>query len=164
MKNIYLIGMMGCGKTTCGKLLSRELGWPFLDTDQAIEEAQGRSVREIFSENGEEYFRELETQLCRDLSQKENLVVACGGGLPLREENRKILRDSGTVVFLNRDPAEIYDTGDMSARPLAQQGREAFLQRFAQRPPIYQAAAHVTIGSFSTPGETLAAIRTTLEV
>jgi shikimate kinase len=164
MKNIYLIGMMGCGKTTCGRLLSQALDRPFLDTDQAIEAQQGRAVSEIFAENGEGYFRDLETQLCRDLAAQENLIVACGGGLPLREENRKILRDSGAVVFLNRDPAVIYDTGDMSARPLGQQGREAFLERFAQRLPIYQAAAHVTIGSFATPAETLAAIRTTLEV
>ena len=163
MKNLYLIGMMGCGKTTCAGLLSSALGLPCLDTDQEIERSAGRTVSEIFAEQGEAYFRDLETDICRDLSEKENLIVACGGGLPLREENRRLLREHGTVIFLNRDPKTIYAQADMSGRPLGQQGEAAFLERFARREPIYRAAAHIIIGDCAAPEETVAEILRKLE-
>ena len=105
----------------------------------------------------------METQVARELSEKQDLVIATGGGLPLREENRNLLRTTGVVVFLRRDPGEIYDTGDMSGRPLGQQGRDAFLGRFAQREPIYQAFSHIIINDFSSPEATVAEIITKLE-
>lgn len=84
-------------------------------------------------------------------------------GLPLREENRRLLRSSGTVVFLNRDPAEIFATADMSGRPLGQQGKEAFLERFAQRLPLYRACAHVEITNFRSVRQTVTEILMKLE-
>ncbi len=164
MKNIYLIGMMSCGKSTCARLLHQRLNLPALDTDQYLEARTGMSVRDIFAMHGEAYFRNLETELCRELAVRENLIVACGGGLPLGEENRRLLRQSGTVIFLNRDPGRSYDQGDMSGRPLGQQGREAFLARFAQREPLYRAAAHIIIGDYPTPEDTLGEILRQLEV
>lgn len=163
MRNIYLIGMMNCGKSTCARLLSQRLEAPTLDTDGTLEALAGKTIAEIFSQHGEEYFRDMETALCRELAKKDGLIVACGGGLPLREENRTLLRDSGTVVFLNRDPAACYDSGDMSRRPLGQQGRAAFLERFSRREPLYRAAAHIIIGDYPTPGETVAEICRRLE-
>lgn len=163
MKNIYFIGMMGCGKSICAAALGRRWNRTVLDTDQEIEAAEGCSVSEIFAARGEEEFRKLETQLCRTLAGQENLIVATGGGLPLRPENRELLRNSGLVIFLNRSPEEIFDTGDMSARPLAQQGREAFLERFAQRLPLYRACAHVEITEFSSVRDTLAEILKSME-
>ncbi len=162
MKNIYLIGMMNCGKSTCARLLGSALSRPVLDTDVQIQQEAGMTVSEIFAQQGEAQFRELETELCRRLAKRSGLIVACGGGLPLREENRRVLRDSGTVVFLNRDPVRCYQ-GDMSHRPLAQQGREDFLRRYAQREPFYRAAAHIVIGDYPTPGETVAEILKQLE-
>ena len=156
MKNIYLIGMMGCGKSTCAKALGIRLGLPVLDTDQEIEKTAGCSVSEIFEKQGEKRFRELETDLCRALAGREGLIVATGGGLPLGAENRALLRESGTVLFLNRDPAEIFDTGDMSGRPLAQQGKDAFLQRFSERLPLYRQCAHGEITNFASVWETVA--------
>ncbi len=164
MKNIYLIGMMSCGKSTCARLLQQKLKLPALDTDGCIEARAGMSVREIFAQYGEAYFRELETKLCRELAARESLIVACGGGLPLGEENRRLLRQSGTVIFLNRDPGRSYDQGDMTGRPLGQQGREAFLARFAQREPLYRAAAHIIIGDYPTPEDTVGEILRQLEV
>lgn len=163
MKNIYLIGMMNCGKSTCARLLHCSLGRPMLDTDQEIEARAGMSIQQIFRQYGEPYFRDLETALCQELSRQENLIVACGGGLPLRQENRDLLRQSGKVVFLNRDPQRCYDEGDMSQRPLAQQGKADFLSRYYQREPIYRAAAHLIIGDYPSPEQTVNEILQQLE-
>lgn len=162
MKNIILTGMMGCGKSTCGRLLSRRLGLPVIDTDDLVVEKAGMPIGELFAARGEESMRDLETQVCQELSRKEGLIIATGGGLPLREENRTALRSTGTVFFLNRSPEEIYDTMDTSGRPLAQQGRDAFLDRFRQREAIYRAFAHVVVEDFSTPEATVSEILYTL--
>ncbi len=163
MRNIYLIGMMGCGKSTCARRLARKLGKSMLDTDEMIVERAGKSINEIFAMEGEAAFRDMETQVCRECGEKTDLVVATGGGLPLREENQRLLRQSGIVVFLHRDPAEIFDSADMSGRPLGQQGRQAFLERFAARLPIYRACAHIEITDFSTVERTVAEILMKLE-
>ena len=155
MKNLYLIGMMGCGKSTCAQLLGERLGMPVLDTDEEIQRGAGLTVSEIFARHGEAYFRQLEAETLRTISEREDLIVACGGGLPLREENRRLLRESGTVIFLDRDPGKIYDTADMSLRPLGQEGKAAFLERFRNREPLYRAAAHIVIGDFETPEKTV---------
>ena len=156
MRNLYLIGMMGCGKSTCGRLLSLRLGLPLLDTDRVLEEEAGMTVNEIFAERGETAFRDMETALCRRLAGTSGQIVSCGGGLPLREENRRALRESGTVVLLLRNPAEILATADMSARPLGRQGD--FLERYESRLPLYQAAAHIVIRDFSSPETTAEAV------
>ena len=152
MKNIVLIGMMGCGKTTVGRLLAQALGRELVDTDETIEHREGRSISNIFAQDGEGYFRDLEAALCRDLGRREGLVVACGGGLPLREDCMEALGQSGTVFWLDRDPGETYDGLDTSGRPLAQGGREAFLERYAQRQPVYRRWAHHVIRAADPEG------------
>lgn len=142
MKNIILIGMMGCGKTTVGRLLSKALNREQVDTDQLIEARVGCSVSQIFALSGEEYFRGLELEISLELAEKENLVVSCGGGLPLRRGCADALASSGLIFWLDRDPGETYDSLDTSGRPLAQQGRAAFVERYQQRAPLYRAAAH----------------------
>ena len=151
MRNVYLIGMMGCGKSTCARLLGARLALPVLDTDEEIERESGMTVSEIFRIQGEAVFRQMETELLRSLAERDNLIVACGGGLPLSDENRTLLRSGGTVAFLNRDPEKIYDTADMSGRPLGQEGREAFLERFRSREPLYRMAADIVIEDPCTP-------------
>ncbi len=151
MKNLVLTGMMGCGKTTCGKLLAQRLGRELIDTDAYIEQRQGRTIAEIFAAEGEPYFRALELDVCRELSGQQNLVIACGGGLPLQAACRDALGSSGVVVFLNRDPGAIYDSLDTQGRPLAQQDRAAFLERFRQREPVYRAWADVTVTDPASP-------------
>ena len=162
MRTLYLIGMMGCGKSTCAGILGGRLGLPVLDTDGEIERKEGRTVSEIFAAQGEDTFRELETALLRTLASREDLVVSCGGGLPLRAENRTLLR-AGITVFLNRDPEKIYETADMSGRPLGQAGKAAFLERFRQREPLYLEAADIVIGDCGTPEETVEEILKQLE-
>ena len=101
MKHIILTGFMGAGKTTAGKLLSRKLGYVFFDTDQLIEKQAGMSVSRIFETMGEEKFRSFETEILKGAwTKEENWVLSVGGGLPMKEENRKLLREIGTVVYL----------------------------------------------------------------
>lgn len=151
MKNIVLIGMMGCGKSTIGALLSEKLGRKLVDTDALIVEREGRSISEMFAAEGEGYFRDLELSVSRELGEKEGLIIACGGGLPMRPDCITALKQSGVVFWLRRDPGETYDTMDTAGRPLAQQGREDFLARFAQREPVYRQWADHVIDDFSSP-------------
>lgn len=151
MKNIVLIGMMGCGKSTIGALLSEKLGRKLVDTDALIVEREGRSISEMFAAAGEGYFRDLELSVSRELGEKEGLIIACGGGLPMRPDCITALKQSGVVFWLRRDPGETYDTMDTAGRPLAQQGREDFLARFAQREPVYRQWADHVIDDFSSP-------------
>ena len=146
-KNIVLIGMMGCGKTTVGRLLGLEL----VDTDALIEQREGRSIPDIFAREGEAYFRALELALCRELAGREGLVIACGGGLPLQDEAIAALKQNGLVFWLDRDPGESYYGLDVSGRPLAQGGREDFLARYSMRSPIYHRWADFIIVKPETP-------------
>lgn len=163
MKNIVLCGMMGCGKTTCANLLGQKLHRKVVDTDALVEQRAGMSISSLFAQKGETTMRDLESQVAKELGASSDLIIATGGGLPLREENRRYLKNTGIVFFLCRDPGEIYDTADMSGRPLGQQGRAAFLERFSQREPIYRAFSHITIRSFSSPETTVAEIIKNLE-
>ena len=158
MKNIVLIGMMGCGKSTVGALLAERLGRTFVDTDALIEKWEGRSISEIFAADGEGYFRDQELGVSEELARQQDLVIACGGGLPMRPDCIGSLKYSGTVIWLRRDPGETYDTMETAGRPLAQQGREGFLARFAQREPIYREWAEFVIEDFSSPENTLNAV------
>ena len=158
MKNIVLIGMMGCGKTTCGRLISERLGRELVDTDALIAEREGRSIPELFASRGEDYFRALEEAVSQELSARQDLIIACGGGLPLRPAAIAPLRETGTVFFLARDPGETYDSESMEGRPLAQDGREAFLARFRQREPVYRACAHHIVTEFADPSLTAQSI------
>lgn len=151
LKNIILIGMMGCGKTTVGKLLSQRFGRPLADTDALIEARQGRSIPDIFAQDGEERFRALELELCRELGGRQDLVIACGGGLPMQDEAISALKENGVVFWLDRDPGETYYGLDISGRPLAQGGREDFLARYAVRSPIYHRWADFIIVKPETP-------------
>lgn len=100
MENIILCGMMGCGKTTCANLLGGKLGRQVVDTDDLVVKKAGMSISELFAAQGETAMRDLETEVARELSRRSDLIIATGGGLPLREENRQLLRDTGIVVFL----------------------------------------------------------------
>ena len=162
MKHIVLIGMMGCGKTTVGRILARELGLTQIDTDAFLEERQGCTVAQIFADHGEAYFRALETQAAEELATQSGLVLSCGGGLPMVEASIAPLHAAGTVFWLDRDPGETYDRLDVSGRPLAKQGREDFLARYAARAPIYRRWAHHVIRAES-PRAAAAAIRAILE-
>ena len=96
---IYLIGYMGAGKTTIGKKLANEMQIPFLDTDIEIEKKEKKSVTEIFKANGEHYFRTLETKIIKEI--KEKSIIACGGGIPIYNDNMAILNSNGISIYLS---------------------------------------------------------------
>lgn len=150
MKNIILVGYMGCGKTTVGKNLARICNFTFLDTDELIEEQQGRSISEIFATDGEAAFRDMETEVLKSMieQQKERLVISTGGGMAVREENRGLLKQLGVVFYLKAKPETVYERvkGD-TKRPLLQcdDPLSRIREMQEQREPAYKDAAHHVI-------------------
>ncbi len=107
-KNVILTGMMGSGKTTVGKELATVLNYNFVDLDEVIENKYGK-ITDIFSQKGEKYFRELETQELKNLENQSNFVLSTGGGIILKDENIKILKDLGQVFYLSAKSETIYN-------------------------------------------------------
>lgn len=121
MKNIVLTGFMGTGKTEVGKILAQRLGLTFFDADSIIEQEQNMTITEIFRQFGEPYFRDIEADVIKRLSEKDRVVIATGGGAVLREENMKNLRKKGIIVCLMASPETILRrTSNDSSRPLLQ--------------------------------------------
>lgn len=149
MKNIVLMGFMGAGKTTVGKCLAKALSCEFIDTDERIEKEQGRKISDIFEEDGEQAFRDMETDLLKRLQDsEEDFVLSIGGGMPVREENRALLRSIGTVIYLRTSKKEIIRrvSGDTN-RPLLQGGslEEKVTSLMNAREGIYIETAHVEV-------------------
>ena len=147
-KIVVLIGFMGCGKTTIGKQLASELGYAFVDTDQMIEINAQKTISEIFATHGEEYFRNLETETITEMMKSmEHTVVSTGGGLPLREVNADILKESGFVVYLRVKGSTIEERlkGD-TTRPLLQGDVSEKIQNLLEyRDPMYEFGAHMVL-------------------
>lgn len=152
---IVLIGLMGSGKSTVGRELSRRTGLSFLDMDAVIEEQVGKSIPDIFREKGESHFRALETALLRYIEKSVQEgngahIVSTGGGIVLRPENREILRRLGLTVWLNVDlPTLLARTARSHNRPLLQvDDREETLRTLLiERSPLYTQASHIRINS-----------------
>ena len=149
MKNIVLMGFMGAGKTTIGKKLAKALEYEFIDTDEWIEKEQGRKISNIFAEDGEVVFRDMETDLLKRLqNSEEKFVLSVGGGMPVREENRALLRNLGIVIYLKTSKEEIIRrvSGDKN-RPLLQGGdlEEKVTKLMNARERIYVETAHVEV-------------------
>lgn len=140
-ENIVLIGMPGCGKSTVGKLLERELNRAFFDSDEEIVATVGCDIPTIFRESGEAVFRQYESQAIRRLADKTACIIATGGGAVLKPENVAALRKNGTLVLLDRPLEELMPTDD---RPLSSD-REMLAQRYHERMPIYRSCADVIV-------------------
>jgi shikimate kinase len=152
---------MGTGKTTIGRIIAARLGWQFADTDALIEQRQGKSIRDIFAQDGEEAFRQLETELCRELVDWQEHAIATGGGIVLRAENRALLQRAGLVVCLEAPAEEIYRRLQHATnRPLLQADdpQQRIRDLLAERAEAYGALPlHIgTIGM--RPGETASMI------
>jgi shikimate kinase len=104
---IYIVGFMGSGKTTAGKKLASLLGWSFIDLDKRIEEYAGKTIPEIFSQSGEDYFRIIETQLLRNLKMCTKTVISTGGGTPCYIDNMDYMIETGLTIYLKLTPAEL---------------------------------------------------------
>lgn len=144
MKHIILIGFMGSGKSTYGKLIANKLGYSFVDTDSFIERKEGRSISDIFADDGEDYFRSLETEVLKELMQVQKpQVLSLGGGTPLRQCNREIMKE-GYTIFLKITADEAYRRlKDDSERPLlkVQDPKARIEELLLERNPLYEAAA-----------------------
>ena len=146
--NIVLIGFMGCGKSSIGRRLAGRLGYNFLDSDDLITDHAGKSIGEIFAKEGEECFRARETAELRELINSSGIVLATGGGALLREENRDLLRQIGTVVWLDADSDTLFERATRSRkRPLleVENPRTTFNTLLAARLPIYSKASGLKV-------------------
>ena len=153
-ENLVLIGMPGSGKSAVGKILTEATGKPLADTDLLIVEKAGKPIPEIFRDDGEPAFRNLESEIIRDLSLQGGQVISTGGGAVLRPENVAVLRQNGRLFWLDRDPDSLVPTDD---RPLADTD-EKMKRLYQEREPIYRTSADVIIPVFGTPEDTAQSI------
>jgi len=151
-QNIALIGMPGCGKSTVGKLLAEKMGRPFMDIDAQIEATAGKSIPQVFSEDGEETFRQLETRVLAGETKKSGMVLATGGGVVTRPENLDLLRQNCLIVYLKRELTDLVTDG----RPLSQ---NIGIQTLAnKRLPLYEAWSDYAVQVEAKPEQTAARI------
>lgn len=143
--NIILCGFMGSGKTVVGTELAKITGRKFVDTDEMIEKQQGIAIKAIFAARGEDYFRELEYECCRQVGEMNNCIVSTGGGAMTFQRNVDAVKESGKIVFLDADFDVICERiGDSSTRPLFQD-REKAKRLYDERKAKYLAAADIVI-------------------
>ena len=142
-KNIYLIGFMGAGKTSVGKILAEKLRLEFYDLDELIEAECGKTISRIFSEHGEVFFRELETERLKSVSKNSGQIVATGGGIVLRESNWKIMKEGGITIYLKASADVLWNRiKDDTSRPLLQVEKpfEKARELLSMRIPLYEKA------------------------
>lgn len=157
-QNVILVGMPGSGKSTLGKKLAQALNRPFYDLDEVIREESGRSPAQWIEEEGEAYFRDIETQLLAKLTAQHGNVIATGGGSVIRERNRDLMHQNGRVVWLQRELDKLSTHG----RPLSQTKGVALL--YAEREPLYRAVSDLTIQVDRHPETSLARLLTALDL
>ncbi|HNT02395.1 MAG TPA: shikimate dehydrogenase [Bacillota bacterium] len=143
-KNIVLIGLSGCGKTSIGRLLAEKLERKFIDIDDMIEKQEGCTINELFRQ-GEEHFRNLETKAVLALEREKALVISTGGGVVKRAVNMKSLKKNGIIIFIDRDVCDIMDDIDTSTRPLLAGGTGRLLQLHAERYDLYKEYSDFTV-------------------
>lgn len=146
--NIVLIGFMGTGKSTVSELLKRRFAMEVVEMDQIIEERQGMSISDIFATYGEEYFRDLETNLLIEMQSQKNMVISCGGGVPMRERNVVEMKKNGRVVLLTAKPETILNrVKNNHNRPLLEGNKNVdfIADLMEKRREKYQTAADIVI-------------------
>ncbi len=147
-RSVFLVGLMGAGKSTVGRSLAHRAGLRFVDSDHEIERRRGMSVSEIFAEAGEPAFRDLEQQLIEELTGQPGIVLATGGGAVLRAPSRRLLHERGSVVYLRASPDELaHRMRNDRARPLLRgvDPRVRLRELYRQRDPLYREVAHFVI-------------------
>jgi shikimate kinase len=147
-KSIVLIGMMGAGKSSVGRLLQRRTGLARFDTDEAVAKQFDLSIPEIFSQFSEEKFRDAETEVLREFTADKSAIIVTGGGIVLREENVDLLKQLGTIVWLDADEEKLFERASRRGqRPLLQRQspRKMFLELLRARQPLYAKAADLQV-------------------
>lgn len=156
-KNIVLIGMPGCGKSAVGRELAALLHMVLVDTDRMVERADGRTIPDIFAQEGETAFRDKETAAAMRAAQMQNVIIATGGGMVLREGNMQALGKNGIVFFRDRAPSDILGE-DLSNRPLLSKDKRRIYDLYEQRIGLYRKYAHHIISDTDTAKEAAARI------
>jgi len=157
-ENIYLIGLMGAGKTTIGRQLANALRVPFYDSDKAIEEQTGVNISTIFEYEGEEGFRIREQNMIQELTQIDGIVLATGGGVILKEENRRVLKEKGFVIYLECSIDKILQrTRRDKQRPLldTDDPRKRIETLFSQRKDFYSSTSDFRIDTSTMQSKTV---------
>jgi shikimate kinase len=166
LNNIYLIGFMGAGKTSVGRILAKSLKMGFVDIDERIEKELGMTISQIFSKRGEDYFRDAETKILRTISGNKEQVIATGGGIVLRDENWDTMREKGVTVYL-RAPIEVLwnRIEHNTTRPLLQveDPLKKAVELLSRRIPLYERADLVIDTENLTPHEVALEITEKLE-
>ncbi|UEG50190.1 shikimate kinase [Ferruginibacter lapsinanis] len=162
--NIFLIGFMGTGKTHWGKIWSAAHNFSFIDLDEMIEKAEGKTVAEIFEQHGEDYFRLLETKMLRRLINKQHTIIACGGGTPCFHDNMEWMNKQGTTVYISSSSHDILKRvlAEQDKRPLLKKLNQAELlffieQKLKEREPFYSQAT-ITLDAATINEETFSTI------
>lgn len=158
MKNIILIGMPGCGKTTFGQLLAESMDKPFYDADEILEKREGKTIKELFAIS-EEAFRDAESRTVEYLSKMDGAVIATGGGVVLRQKNMELLGKNGIIVFIDRQPSNIISCIDSQVRPLLADDRLKLFELYTQRIELYKKYADYIIGNNGSSAETLTKLK-----
>jgi shikimate kinase len=146
--NIYLIGMMGSGKSVTGEALASDLGWAFVDLDTEIEKKENRSIADIFARDGEAYFRGVETAVLKELSGRKKHVFATGGGIILREENVRQMRETGRIILLQASAKTLWRRLQYATnRPLLNKPDPygTLVQILADRESLYEKACYFSV-------------------
>lgn len=162
---IFLIGFMGCGKSTLGKRLARKINYEFMDMDTIIEEKEGMSVREIFEKKGEAWFRESESVFLKSLDPSKNIVVATGGGAPCFGDNMELMNTIGTTVYLKMSPSSLASRLENArhVRPLIKNLTPGLLpdfiqERLKEREPWYSRASCIIKGENVKPDHVISLV------
>ena len=157
---VYLIGFMGSGKSTFGRRMASRSGWKFEDLDSLIENIEGRPVRDIFKESGEDYFREVEATALRNIPEGDNIVIACGGGTPCYKDNMAFMNRAGVTVYLKHDAATLTGrlTNARKVRPLLEGMDRGEMGKYintklAEREEWYNKAQLIIDGLKADPGK-----------
>ncbi|MCT4564415.1 MAG: shikimate kinase [Maledivibacter sp.] len=137
-ENIILIGMPGSGKTSIGRLVADELSMEFCDIDEYIEKKEGRSIPDIFQNDGEEYFRKLESESVEEVSRYTDSVISTGGGVIKFHKNMEFLNESGIIIFVNRALDNIISDIQTHGRPLLKDGKERLYKLYNERIDLYK--------------------------
>ena len=164
MKNkVVLIGMPGCGKSTIGKLVSKELNLKFFDMDKYIEDMTSKTIPELF-ETGEDYFRDFETLACTELSKKSNTLISSGGGVVKRKENIEILKKEAYIIFIDRPLEELLNDIDITKRPLLKEGKEKIIYLYEERYELYKLSADAIVKNNKGINDTVNKIKEVISI
>ncbi len=141
--NCYLMGMMGCGKSTMARLVADKMGLCFVDLDNVIEQNLNMKIVEVFQKYGEDLFRKKESEMLLDVSLGGSQIVALGGGVPMFKNNVDVLKNTGKCIFIDRAKQDIMSDIEIKSRPLLKDG--AFEQLFEKRYPVYVSVADYVV-------------------